>query len=61
MVVFSLVHAMNGLFGPSWKQTAVQLLLTFVAGAAFYVTRMTTGSLVARSSGPGSGQRTLRW
>lgn len=46
MVVFSLVHAMNGLFGQSWKRTAVQLGLTFVGGAAFYVTRMTTGSLV---------------
>jgi len=46
MVVFSLVHAMNGLFGQSWKQTFGQLGLTFVAGAAFYVTRMTTGSLV---------------
>jgi len=46
MVVFSLVHAMNGLFGQTWKQTAGQLALTFVAGAAFYVTRMTTGSLV---------------
>jgi membrane protease YdiL (CAAX protease family) len=46
MVVFSLVHAMNGLFGQSWGQTLTQLGLTFVAGAAFYVTRMTTGSLV---------------
>lgn len=46
MVVFSLVHAMNGLFGQSWKQTGAQLVLTLVAGAAFYVTRMTTGSLV---------------
>ena len=46
MVVFSLVHAMNGLFGQSWGQTLAQLGLTFVAGAAFYVTRMTTGSLV---------------
>ncbi len=46
MVVFSLVHAMNGLFGQTWRQTGVQLGLTFVAGAAFYVTRMTTGSLV---------------
>ena len=46
MVVFSLVHAMNGLFGQSWPQTLAQLGLTFVAGAAFYVTRMTTGSLV---------------
>ena len=46
MVVFSLVHAMNGLFGQSWKQTGAQLGLTLVAGAAFYVTRMTTGSLV---------------
>jgi membrane protease YdiL (CAAX protease family) len=46
MVVFSLVHAMNGLYGQSWRQTGVQLALTFVAGAAFYVTRMTTGSLV---------------
>ena len=46
MVVFSLVHAMNVLFGQSGGQTLVQLGLTFVAGAAFYVTRMTTGSLV---------------
>ena len=46
MVVFSLVHAMNALFGQSRGQTLVQLGLTFVGGAAFYVTRMTTGSLV---------------
>lgn len=46
MVVFSLVHAMNALFGQSVQQTLVQLGLTFAAGAAFYVTRMTTGSLV---------------
>lgn len=46
MVVFSLVHAMNVLFGQSRLQTLTQLGLTFVAGAAFYVTRMTTGSLV---------------
>jgi membrane protease YdiL (CAAX protease family) len=46
MVVFSLVHAMNVPFGQSRGQTLVQLGLTFVGGAAFYVTRMTTGSLV---------------
>ena len=46
LVVFSLGHAMNGLFGQSWTRTAVQLGLTFVGGAAFNVTRMTTGSLV---------------
>ena len=46
MVVFSLVHAMNALFGQSRGQTLVQLGLTFVGGAAFYITVMTTGSLV---------------
>lgn len=46
MVVFSLVHAMNAFFGQTVRQTLVQLGLSFVAGAAFYVTRMTTGSLV---------------
>lgn len=46
MVVFSLVHAMNALFGQSVRQTLLQLGITFAAGAAFYVTRMTTGSLV---------------
>lgn len=44
--LFSLLHALNGFFGMPWRLTLVQLGLTFLGGSAFYVTRMTTGSLV---------------
>lgn len=45
-VLFALLHAMNALFGQSRRQTAVQVVMTFFAGTAFYVTLMSTGLLV---------------
>lgn len=45
-VLFSLLHALNAFFGVPLRATLVQLALTFVAGAAFYVMRLSTGTLV---------------
>ena len=45
-VLFSLLHAMNVLFGQSGRTTALQLVLAFFAGSALYVTVMSTGSLL---------------
>jgi hypothetical protein len=45
-VLFSLLHAMNALFGQSLRATAVQLVAAFLAGTALYVTLMTTGTLI---------------
>lgn len=44
--LFALLHGLNGFFGQSPRMTATQIVLAFVAGSAFYVTRMSTGSLV---------------
>ena len=45
-VLFSLLHAMNALFGQSGRATLVQLASAFVAGTALYVTLMSTGTLI---------------
>jgi len=45
-VLFSLLHAMNALFGQSGRATLAQLASTFFAGTALYVTLMTTGTLI---------------
>ena len=45
-LLFSLVHGLNGFFGMPWRATAVQMVITFVAGTAFYVTRLSTGTLL---------------
>ncbi|HET7901147.1 MAG TPA: CPBP family glutamic-type intramembrane protease, partial [Candidatus Nanopelagicales bacterium] len=45
-LLFSALHALNALFGVPWRGTLVQLALTFVAGAAFYVMRLSTGTLL---------------
>jgi membrane protease YdiL (CAAX protease family) len=44
--LFSLLHAMNALFGQSVRATAAQLASSFVAGTALYITLMTTGTLI---------------
>jgi membrane protease YdiL (CAAX protease family) len=44
-VLFALLHAMNGLFGPGWGATGLQVFLAFLGGTAFFVTLMATGSL----------------
>ena len=45
-VLFSLLHAMNALFGQSGRATLTQLVSAFLAGTALYVTLMTTGTLI---------------
>ena len=45
-VLFSLLHAMNALFGQSVQATLTQLATAFFAGTAMYVTLMTTGTLI---------------
>lgn len=45
-VLFSLLHAMNVLFGQSGRTTVLQLVAAFFAGSALYVTVMSTGSLL---------------
>ena len=45
-VLFSLLHAMNALFGQSGRATQTQLVSAFLAGTALYVTLMTTGTLI---------------
>lgn len=45
-LLFSLLHAMNVLFGQSARTTVVQLVMAFLAGSALYVTLMSTGSLL---------------
>ncbi len=45
-VLFSLLHAMNALFGQSVQTTLTQLVMAFLAGTALYVTLMTTGTLI---------------
>ena len=45
-VLFSLLHAMNALFGQSGRATLTQLVSALLAGTALYVTLMTTGTLI---------------
>jgi membrane protease YdiL (CAAX protease family) len=44
--LFSLLHGINALFGQSRATTLTQVAFAFVAGAAFYSIRMSTGLLV---------------
>ena len=43
---FALLHGVNAFFGQSWRVTATQVAVAFLAGTALYVTRMTTGTLL---------------
>lgn len=45
-LLFSLLHSINALFGQSVQVTIVQMVMSLLAAAAFYVTRMSTGLLV---------------
>ena len=45
-VLFGLLHGINGFFGQSWKLTALQIVMAGLIGVAFYVTRMTAGTLL---------------
>jgi len=40
------LHGLNGFFGLPPRMTATQIALSFFGGIAFYVGRMSTGSLV---------------
>lgn len=44
--LFSILHAINALFGQSMKVTLTQMVMTILAGTALYITRLTTGTLV---------------
>ncbi len=44
--LFALLYGVNALFGQSARLTLVQVGVSFLAGAALYVTRMTTGTLL---------------
>lgn len=45
--LFSALHAINALVGMPVKAMLVQLVASFVGGTAFFVTLLTTGSLLA--------------
>lgn len=45
-VLFAALHGINVLFGQSRQSTATQVVMTFFAGTAFYVTLLVTGSLL---------------
>ncbi len=45
-ILFGLLHAINVLFGQSGKTTIIQIVLAFVAGTAFFVTLISTGTLL---------------
>lgn len=44
--LFALLHGMNALFGQSVQLTMTQILMAFAAGTAFYISLMTTGTLL---------------
>ncbi|MDN4484148.1 CPBP family intramembrane glutamic endopeptidase [Demequina lignilytica] len=44
--LFSLLHAINVLFGMPWKAMLAQLVMSFLGGTVFFVTLMATGSLL---------------
>lgn len=45
-VLFALLHGMNALFGQSGRTTVMQTVAAFFAGTVFYVTLLTTGTLI---------------
>ncbi len=45
-VLFSLLHAINALFGMPWQAMIGQLVMSFLGGSAFFATLMVTGSLL---------------
>jgi len=45
-VLFGLLHGINAFFGQSLQQTVTQIVSAGVVGAAFYATRMSTGTLL---------------
>lgn len=45
-VLFGLLHAINVLFGQSGKTTIIQIVLSFVAGTALFITLVSSGTLI---------------
>lgn len=45
-LLFGLIHALNALFGQSVGSTMQQILIAFLAGSVFYITRRVSGTLV---------------
>jgi uncharacterized protein len=45
--VFAVLHGVNALCGQSVRMTLVQVGMSFLAGTVLYVTRMSTGTLLA--------------
>jgi membrane protease YdiL (CAAX protease family) len=45
-VLFGLLHGINAFFGQSMQLTITQIVMATVVGAAFYATRMSTGTLI---------------
>jgi membrane protease YdiL (CAAX protease family) len=45
-VLFGLLHGINAFFGQSLQLTVTQIVMATVVGAAFYATRMSTGTLI---------------
>lgn len=45
-VLFGLLHSINVFFGQSLQLTITQIVMTTIVGAALYVTRMSTGTLI---------------
>jgi len=44
--LFALLHGLNAFFGQPVRQTLVQIGMAALAGCAFYVTRLSTGTLL---------------
>lgn len=44
--LFALLHGLNAFYGLPWQGALVQIAITFVAGTAFYVMRLSTGTLI---------------
>ncbi|WES63115.1 CPBP family glutamic-type intramembrane protease [Microbacter sp. GSS18] len=52
--LFAILHAINGLFGLTWKATIGQLGASFVGGTALFVTLIATGSMILGALGRAS-------
>lgn len=44
--LFAILHGLNAFYGLPWQGALVQIAVAFVGGTAFYVTRLTTGTLI---------------
>jgi membrane protease YdiL (CAAX protease family) len=45
-LLFAGLHALNAFFGLPWRGTLLQIVMAFLGGTAFYVTRLSTGTLI---------------